>query len=203
MSDLKTEIRSAFENEQGAFPPPPALRRQIVNAVSSAPGQIVHRDEPNLQWLAVAAAVLVTVAIVAGLLAIRIANRPIQVGPPPAGRSLIYVIESRHLSTLVAYDWQGNVRGKIELSSPVDPEAYQQISMSPDGSSFIYQPLSGSNYEYLDRLGQPVAPGFLPDVHSDARMQWPRVRHPTDPQLFGLSADHRSPSASEPAKRLS
>ena len=132
MSDLKTEIRSAFENEQGAFPPPPALRRQIVNAVSSAPERIIHREQPNLQWLAVAAAALVTVAIVAGFLAIRLAGRGFAPARhvPPSGHGWIAF---RDGSRIAAVD-PDNAQRRTVLGTT---EGADPIAWSRDGSEML------------------------------------------------------------------
>lgn len=87
MSDIRSEIRDAFEIEQSAFPPPAAVRAQVIAAVNahvraSEPGrQPVGR---NLTWLIGAAAVLLAIAIVAGLMAGRLMNShptPVKSGP--------------------------------------------------------------------------------------------------------------------------
>jgi Tol biopolymer transport system component len=75
VNDFRTEIRGAFEREQSAFPPPAALRAQVVAAVRSharatAPPRL--RVDRNLNWLMVTAAALLTIAIVAALLAVRL-----------------------------------------------------------------------------------------------------------------------------------
>src|SRR5437899_2933400 len=113
MADLRTEIREAFDKEQSAFPPPPTIRHEVVDAVvtrqkSSAVG---GGGQPNFQWVAVAAAILITVAIVAGLMSVRLAQHQVpsrpspptstpgpleDYGPPPAGVQLIYVVDPRN-----------------------------------------------------------------------------------------------------------
>ena len=72
MADLRTEIREAFDKEQSAFPPPPALRHDAVDAVVARQksASVDGGRQPNFQWVAVAAAILITVAIVAGLMAL-------------------------------------------------------------------------------------------------------------------------------------
>ena len=88
MIDLRTEIRGAFAREQAAFPPPAALRAQVVAAVNArdrAAAPERHRSDRNLDWLLVAAAALLTIAIVAGLIAVRLNIwPPILVKPGPA-----------------------------------------------------------------------------------------------------------------------
>ncbi len=89
MIDIRIEIREAFAKEQSAFPPPAALRAQVVAEVNSlgraaAPGR--RRAGRDWNWLLVAAAAFLAIAIVAGLLAVRLTNvlpPPIKTGPPP------------------------------------------------------------------------------------------------------------------------
>jgi Tol biopolymer transport system component len=89
MIDIRTEIREAFEKDQSAFPPPAALRAQVVAAVNShagAAGPAPRRADRDLNWLLVAAAALLAIAIVAGLMAGRLANllpSTVNTGPPP------------------------------------------------------------------------------------------------------------------------
>jgi TolB protein len=86
--DLRNEIRAAFEREQAAFPPPAALRAQVVAAVNTSDRLATpprQRSGRNLDWLLVAAAALLTIAIVAGLLAVRLNLwHPTLVKPGPA-----------------------------------------------------------------------------------------------------------------------
>jgi len=86
--DIRSEIREAFEREQSTFPPPAALRAQVVAAVNSharaaAPGR--QRADGDLNWLTVAAATLLMIAIAAGLITARLMNwHPNVVKPGPA-----------------------------------------------------------------------------------------------------------------------
>lgn len=88
MSDIRTEIRDAFETEQGAFPPSAALRAQIVAAVSAharTAAPVRQRGGRNLNWLMVAAAAVLAVALVAGLMAVRLSGlHPSPANPGPA-----------------------------------------------------------------------------------------------------------------------
>jgi hypothetical protein len=70
MDDLRSEIRASFEKEQAGLAPGAALRRDIVAAVTTRP-----RRESNFQWLAVAAAVVLGILVVAGLMSTRLAHR--------------------------------------------------------------------------------------------------------------------------------
>ena len=88
MIDIRNEIRAAFEKEQSEFPPPAALRAQVVAAVSArdrAAAPTKQRTAPDMNWLMVAAAALLAIAIVAGLMAVRLMSlHPQVVKPGPA-----------------------------------------------------------------------------------------------------------------------
>jgi hypothetical protein len=160
MSDLKTEIREAFEAEQAASPPPSALRAQLVAAVTSRTDIEVRQaqGEPNRQWLAVAAAILITASIVVGLVAIRFVQHPSPAGdfgPPPAGVQLIYVHDPNDPSRLIAYDWAGQQVGSVKPQHPA-LKVGASVRQAPDGQRFQVvggDPVSGL---FLDRLGQPL-----------------------------------------------
>jgi hypothetical protein len=170
MDDLRSEIRSAFEKEQAAHPPAAALRHDIVTSVTERP-----RPGPNLQWLAVAAAVLLGFAVVAGLMSSRLAAHrtlvpggssptpqasPIgEYGPPPAGVPVLYLHDPENPSWLNGYDWSGKVLGTLKL----DP-SQTAVGMAPDGQSFaLGLGAKGGTGEMLDRLGVPVpGSGSLP-----------------------------------------
>jgi hypothetical protein len=171
MADLRTEIRAAFDKEQSVFPPPPAMRHEVVDAVAARQkaGSVAGRGQANLQWVAVAAAILITVAIVAGLMSVRLTQRqvpgrpspatstptPKDYGPPPAGVALLYVVDPNHPGWLIGFDWTGRPRGTVKLAQPVDP--LNGFSQSPDGSAFAYGFYGkGANLKFLDRLGQPI-----------------------------------------------
>jgi hypothetical protein len=159
MDDLRSEIRAAFEREQRAHPPTSGLRDDIVDAVSMNP-----RRSPNLQWLAVAAAVILAALVVIGLMSTRFHPRasvpaatpnasPVtDYGPPPAGVPLLYVDDPNHPSWLIGFDWTGTPRGTVKL----DP-AIGSVGMAPDGQSFaVGFGAKGGTGEILDRLGQPI-----------------------------------------------
>jgi len=182
MADLRTEIKDGFDKEQLAFPPPPAMRHEIVQAVvSGRQGNPVDGGrQPNLQWVAVAAAILITVAIVAGLMSVRLAQRQVPAypspatlkdyGPPPAGVPLVYVKDPKHPGWLIGFDWTGTPRGTVKLAQTVDP--LTAFGQSPDGSAFAYG-YNGKNstIQFLDRLGQPVggpaSPGYQDQMWAD------------------------------------
>jgi hypothetical protein len=169
MDELRSEIRSAFEKEQAANPPPAALRRDVVAAVTTH-----TRPTPNLQWLAVAAAVLLGFAVVAGLMSSRLAHHaPVPVnnpkaspvadyGPPPAGVPLLYVRDPQNASWLIGYDWSGNPRGTVKFA----PAVSFGVQMAPDGSAFeVGGTYKGGSGTFMDRLGQPIpAVGASPNV---------------------------------------
>jgi hypothetical protein len=159
MDDLRSEIRAAFEREQRAHPPTSGLRDDILDAVS-----MNTRRSPNLQWLAVAAAVILAALVVIGLMSTRFHPRasvpaatpnasPVaDYGPPPAGVPLLYVKDPNHPSWLIGFDWTGTPRSTVKL----DP-SIALVGMAPDGQSFaVGYGAKGGTGEILDRLGQPV-----------------------------------------------
>ena len=161
MEKLRSEIRAAFEREQAAHPPITALRRNVVEAVTTRP-----RREPNYQWLAVAAALVLGILVVVGLMSTRLAHRstvPVNhpksspvagdYGPPPAGVPLIYVHDPNHAAWLIGFDWAAIPRGTVKLSQPLPG-----VQMAPDGQSFLTVPAAkGGPGLFLDRLGQSVS----------------------------------------------
>jgi hypothetical protein len=158
MEDLRSEIRAAFDREQAAHPPAPALRRDVANAVAAH-----QRPSPRLQWVAVAAAVLLGFAVVAGLMSSRLAHNPTPVknpkafnyGPPPAGVSLFYLHDPNDPAWLIAYDWTGKQMGAIKPEHPFLKGA-ARVDQAPDGQEFQIvggDPVTGL---FLDRLGQPL-----------------------------------------------
>jgi hypothetical protein len=159
MDDLRSEIRAAFEREQRAHPPTSGLRDDIVDSVSMNP-----RRSPNLQWLAVAAAVILAALVVIGLMSTRFHPRasvpaatphatPVaDYGPPPVGVPLLYVNDPNHPSWLIGFDWTGTPRGTVKLDPSIGT-----VQMSPDGQLFaVGYGSKGGTGEILDRLGQPV-----------------------------------------------
>ncbi|MEO8744079.1 MAG: hypothetical protein ABI334_07680 [Candidatus Dormiibacterota bacterium] len=176
MDDLRSEIRAAFEKEQAAHPPASGLRDNILDAVETQP-----RRARSYQWLAVAAAVLLTIAVVGGLMATRLSrltNGPAasstrtttpsaapvaDYGPPPSGVNLLYVHDPKHPTWLIGFDWTGQPRATVKLNA-----AQPNVGMAPDGQSFaIGLNAKGGNWQFLDGLGQPVAtPLTLPGAYS-------------------------------------
>ena len=154
MDELRSEIRSAFEKEQAVHPPAAGMRRDVIDAVAAQP-----RPASNLQWLAVAAAILLGFAVVAGLMSSRLAHRApapanpkADYGPPPAGVALIYVHDPNNPLWLIGYDWSGKPRGTVKLDPSVP-----SVQMAPDGSAFeVGGTYKGGGGAYLDRLGQPI-----------------------------------------------
>jgi hypothetical protein len=174
MDELRSEIRAAFEREQKAHPPSGGMRDDILDAVSMNP-----RRAPNLQWLAVAAAVILSVLVVIGLMSTRFHPRasvpaatpnasPIaDYGPPPAGVPLLYVRDPSNPAWLIGFDWSGKPRGTVKL----DP-AIGAVGMAPDGQSFaVGFGAKGGTGEILDRLGQPV-PGVGGAIPGSALPIW-------------------------------
>jgi hypothetical protein len=171
MDELRPEIRAAFEREQAGLAPSAALRRNLVEAVAAQP-----RARRSFQWVAVAAAVLLAILVVAGLMSTRLLARHANVnsphasgarettpvggdyGPPPAGVNLLYVHDPNHTGWLIGYDWSGQPRATVKPDQP------GSIRMAPDGQSFaLGLNAKGGSGELRDRLGQPIAgSGALP-----------------------------------------
>jgi hypothetical protein len=166
MEKLRSEIRAAFEKEQAAYPPVTALRRNVVEVVAAQP-----RRGPNYQWLAVAAALVLGILVVVGLMSTRLAHRssvpvthpkasPVagDYGPPPAGVPLVYVHDPNNPAWLIGFDWAATPRGTVKLSQPLP-----SIHMAPDGQSFLSAPAAkGGAVQFFDRLGQSVASAGAP-----------------------------------------
>jgi hypothetical protein len=159
MDEMRSEIRAAFEREQAAHPPVAGFRDGIADAVSARP-----RRAPNLQWLAVAAAVILAALVVIGLMSTRFhprasvpaatphASPATDYGPPPTGVPLLYVKDPNNPSWLIGFDWTGTPRGTVKLDAAIGI-----LGMAPDGQSFaVGYGAKGGTGEILDRLGQPV-----------------------------------------------
>ena len=153
MEKLRSEIRAAFEKEQSAHPPIAALRHNVVEAVTAKP-----RREPNYQWVALAAALVIGALVVVGLVSTRLAHRGpapanprADYGPPPAAVQLLYVSDPNHPGWLIGYDWSGKPRGTVKFDKSTS------LSMAPDGSRFASPSHGKGGYtEFFDRLGQPI-----------------------------------------------
>ncbi|GAC1484015.1 MAG: hypothetical protein PVSMB9_09880 [Candidatus Dormibacteria bacterium] len=169
MEKLRSEIRAAFEKEQAANPPISGLRGNVVERVTATP-----RRETRFQWLAVAAALVLGILVVAGLMSTRFAHRAsVPVSPkattvpdyglPPEGVPLLYTMETTatcfqlqqacpRFSWRIAYDWQGHPRGAVKF------DAGSWAVASPDGQFFTMNAGVG-RITILDRLGKPI-PGL-------------------------------------------
>jgi hypothetical protein len=126
-----------------------------------------RRRAPDFLYLAAAAAVILTIATVAGTLFNRITNQtavpahpqasPLtNYGPPPAGVPLLYLVDPRNKAWLQGYDWSGKARGTVDLT----PDALTSpggVLMAPDGSAFeVGVARKGASGVFLDRLGRPI-----------------------------------------------
>jgi hypothetical protein len=165
MDDLRSEIRASFEKEQAAHPPITALRQNVVATVNAHS----PRDR-NYQWLAVAAAVVLGILVVVGLMSTRFARHatmpanphsspvvtPIaDYGPPPAGTPLVYVQDPTHDGWLIGFDWTGKPRGTVKMPQPIAPS--NRLGQSPDGSVLGISPNGKGGYtEFLDGLGNRI-----------------------------------------------
>jgi len=174
MEELRSEIRDAFEKEQAGRAPAASLRHDIVESVAAP-----QRPARNLQWVAIAAALLIAILVVAGLMSTRFHPRasvpaatpnssPVaDYGPPPAGVPLLYVHDPSHPTWLIGFDWSGKPRGTVKL----DP-SLAGPGMAPDGQSFaVGFGAKGGTGEILDRLGQPIQ-GVGGAVPGNALPKW-------------------------------
>lgn len=159
MRDLHDEVRAAFEKEQAPHPPAAGMRRSIVEATTSRP-----RRELRLQWMAVAAALVITALVIVSLVSSRLAVHPNapshsapagDYGPPPAGVSLFYLQDPKHPGWYTGFDWTGKPRATIKLAEPLGSSG--TLNQAPDGSAFAVAPLGKGHYEqFLDRLGSSI-----------------------------------------------
>lgn len=77
MDEMRSEIRMAFEKEQAAHRPSPGMRANVVASVLDG-----RRSTPKFQWVAIAAAMILGILVVAGLMSTRFAHH----GTVPAGQ---------------------------------------------------------------------------------------------------------------------
>ena len=165
MDDLRSDIRAAFEREQAAHPPAANLRRSVVRSVATRPAR--PRD---LQWLAVAAVLVITVLVVVSLIASRLStsgpvntHRPTGEQAPPAGVNLVYVAPIGKEGRFTAYDWNGKPAGAVSI-----PHNGFSLSMSPDGQEFVSGfGAKGGNFEFFDGLGHPLGTNTQPGAYGD------------------------------------
>jgi len=187
MEKLRSEIRAAFEKEQAAHPPITSLRQNVVAAVTARP-----RRAPNYQWMALAAALVLGILVVVGLMSTRFARHAIapahtqptatasasptaapavDYGPPPAGVPLVYVQDSKNAAWLIGFDWTGKARGTVKMPAPLDTS---RIGQAPDGSVFGISPNGKGGYtEFMDTQGNriPMDPS-LSDWPVNASLIW-------------------------------
>jgi hypothetical protein len=163
MKDLRSEVREAFQKEQSAHPPVAGMRRSIVEAATARP----PRRELRLQWLAVAAVLVISALLIVTLASHRLGVHQVvpshhaptgDYGPPPAGVPLVYAGDPNHPGWYIGFDWSGHPRGTIKLALAQQLGQSELLMQSPDGSGFAYS-LNGKGGMdlFLDRLGQPIA----------------------------------------------
>ncbi|MDQ6877271.1 MAG: hypothetical protein M3082_06145 [Candidatus Dormibacteraeota bacterium] len=161
-------LSKQIQDEIGYEAPSPgfAARGYLSDRLAVRPDQSPRRHlrgERNLQWLAVAVAALLGIAVVAGLMLTRLEQRagiPGDYGQPPAGVPLLYVRDPNHATWYIGFDWSGRPRGTVKLPHPLRPG--QSLVMAPDGQLFEITPggKAGAG-EFLDRLGRRI-PGSPP-----------------------------------------
>jgi hypothetical protein len=177
MKDLRSEVHAAFQKEQAAHPAMAGMRRSIVDATMARP-----RRELRLQWLAVAAVLVISALVIVTLASSRLAARgpapahsspkPVtkvdgDYGPPPAGVALFYLKDPDHAGWYVGFDWSATPRATLKLPTS---DANMNLAQSADGSYFIYRPgAKGGGGQFYDRLGKPLIGngGFAAAVWAD------------------------------------
>ena len=126
------------------------------------------RRTNSTQWMVVAAAAVLAILVVAGLMWSRLANRNAvpaathgntsvhEYGPPPAAVPVFFLEDPEHQGWYVGLDWSGNPRGTIKLAQPLDQGTI--LVQSPNGSAFQVTPGGkGVSTQFLDRLGRTVS----------------------------------------------
>lgn len=146
MEKLRTEIRAAFEKEQAAHPPIAALRRNVVATVTAH-----QRPARNFQWVALAAALVLGILVVVGLMSTRFANRanlPVPAATAPAASPSATPSElpspspSPSPSPMTVAAAESLIRGTVTGARPL-----LLPSVSPTYSSARVTNLSSSSFE--------------------------------------------------------
>jgi len=148
MDQLRSEIRAAFEREQKVYPPEGGLREDILDAVSAQ-----SRRAPNLQWLAVAAAVTPrTKAIMAVHLTGRVAamDRLAQI----AERHGLLLIEDA--AQAIGAEWSGRSAGALGVTAAFS--FYPTKNLSAYGDAGIVTTTSPEVAEHMRRLRNHGSP---------------------------------------------
>ena len=169
-------LSKQIQDEIGYEAPSPsfAARGYLSDRLAARPDQSPRRHlrgERNLQWLAVAAAALLGIAVVAGLMWTRLEYRvsvPGDYGQPPAGVPLLYVRDPHHATWYIGFDWSGRPRGTVKLAQHLRPG--QSLVMAPDGQLFQITPGGkAAAGQFLDRLGRriPGSPPYADGIWAD------------------------------------
>jgi hypothetical protein len=180
MDELRSEIRAAFEKEQAGRAPGNALRRDIVDAVAARG----RRGEPNFQWLAVAAALLLGILVVAGLMSTRLAQHATVPAAPvvsPSASPLEPVLPAPTRITVAAAD--SLIRAAVTGAHPVllpsaipaswsaevtnlSASSFTVTYTSPDGAQTVILAIQVPNPPPPGAQGSQSAPMFHGDTHS-------------------------------------
>ncbi len=200
MDDLRSEIRAAFDKEQAGHAPTLNLRHEVVRAAARQP-----RRDANLQWLAVAAALVIGVLVVVSLMSSRL-NRSVvpahptpvgDYGTPPAGVALIYVGDPGHPGWYVGLDWTGKPRGTLKLA----PAAADNSSLrqAPDGSELAAGGGKGGYTSFIDPVHKRIVaqdPSQLQSMQmwSDDSRQLCTLAFKTPNWEIGLTSPGAAPS---------
>ena len=139
---------------------------------------------PSSRQVTVSFAVLASIVVAAGFMAIQFAPPAVVVspspvavdyGPPPIGVPLIWVQDPNHTGWLIGFDWTGNPRGTVKIAQPVGQ--YDKLSQAPDGSAFAYEPNAKGGFQvFFDAMGNPIASSG-PSVRYQSEMWADDSRH--------------------------
>ena len=156
MEEMRSEIRAAFEKEQAAHPPAPALRRDVASAVAAHP-----RPAPNLPWVAVAAALILGLLVVVGLMSTRLIHVPTPVGKLPAP---LPVMATPVGATMIPLTFGHGAENFGAFTATGQSLFLEFACRSSAGSSILLTLTKATSGEFVASASVPcVGPGFTLD----------------------------------------
>jgi hypothetical protein len=164
MEELRSEIRAAFDREQAAHPPSPALRPDVVNAVATH-----RRPAPNLPWVAVAAALILGLLVVVGFMSTRLIHVPAPARKPPAS---LPVMGTPVGATMIPLTF-GHGAENFGAFNATGQSLFQEFACRSDKGSTIHLTLTkAKSGEFVASESVPcVDPGFHLDELSGVKGQ--------------------------------
>jgi hypothetical protein len=156
MDDLRSEIRSAFEKEQAAHPPGPALRWDIANSVAG-----LQRPAPNVPWVAIAAALILGLLVVVGLMSTRFIHLPAPAGNPPGS---LPVMATPVGATMIPLTFGRGVENFGAFNATGQSLFLEFACRSSAGSKILLTLTKATSGEFVASASVPcVGPGFTQD----------------------------------------